>query len=120
MVKTIYQKNGGIKINYLFWFLAAWSTVQFSMCLIEFIQLDAFQVPAYMPFAYFLLILIYVLKKEVHRWLKRSWKKQKGEFFLIGWWLAAACCSAGWYTPWSCWGWACQRRAGCSRHCGAG
>ncbi|MFC1687328.1 hypothetical protein ACFL0L_02020 [Patescibacteria group bacterium] len=48
--------------------------------------MDTFTVPGEMPIAYFLLIIIYVLRKEVDRWLKKEWKKRKGEFFLIGWW----------------------------------
>ena len=73
-------------VDYLFWFLTLWTVVQFTMCVVEFIHLDTFSVPGEMPAAYFLLIIIYVLRKEVDRWLRKHWKKRKGEFFLIGWW----------------------------------
>jgi hypothetical protein len=41
-----------------------------------------------MPIAYFLLVLIYVLRKNVDRWFEKNWKKRKGELYLVGWWLA--------------------------------
>jgi len=54
----------------------------------EFIHLDNFIVPSTMPVGYFLLVLIYVLKKNVDRWFKINWKKRKGELYLVAWWLA--------------------------------
>ncbi|MFA6495630.1 MAG: hypothetical protein WCV50_00735 [Patescibacteria group bacterium] len=57
------------------------------MCLLEFLHFDNFSIPGSMPFAYLLLILIYVLRKEVDRWLRRNTKKRRGELFVIGWWL---------------------------------
>lgn len=76
------------KLSYLFWFLVAWTLTQFAMCVVEFFKIDQFTVPKNMPFAYFMLILIYVMRKEVSRWLKENMKKRRGEIFLIGWWLS--------------------------------
>jgi len=87
-VKTTKLKQSWTKVDYLFWFLASWTIIQFAMCVGEFIHFDTFTVPTEMPFAYFLLILIYVLRKEVDRWLRKAWKKRKGELFLVGWWFA--------------------------------
>src|SRR3989344_401067 len=76
------------KVDTLFVFLSVWTIVQFTMCLMEFLHWDNYAVPLEMPLSYFLLVMIYVLRKEVDRWLKKSLRKRKGEYFLLGWWLA--------------------------------
>jgi hypothetical protein len=76
---------GRLKSASLLIFCVIWSALQFTMCLTEFLYTDKFTVPAEMPFVYVLLFLLYV---EVEQWLRRQWKHDTGELFLIGWWFA--------------------------------
>lgn len=87
-VKTtlIWQKLS--KADNMFYFLAIWTITQFAMCVVEFVKVNTFRIPEEMPFVYFLLILIYALRKEVDRWLKKTRKARKGELFVLGWWFA--------------------------------
>ncbi len=88
-VKTIKLLNGGSKTNWLFKLLAGWAIVQLAMCVAEFLKLDSFSVPGSMPFGYLLLLILYIVKKESDRWLDVRWKKRKGEFYLVTWFIIA-------------------------------
>ena len=76
------------KSDLLFWFLVVWSIVQYSMCWIEFAQLDHFQVPSEMPLGYLIILGMYALRKEAKRWLEREQKKRRGEVFFYIWWVS--------------------------------
>jgi len=88
-VKTIKLLNGRSKTDWLFKLLAGWTIIQLAMCVAEFLKLDSFSVPGSMPFGYFLLLILYIVKKESDRWLDVRWKKRKGEFYLVAWFIVA-------------------------------
>ena len=57
------------------------------MCVAEFIHLDSHVVPWRMPIVYFLLLTLYIVRKESDRWLDIKWKKRKGEIYLVLWFV---------------------------------
>ncbi|XOU94816.1 MAG: hypothetical protein ACNFW9_01985 [Candidatus Kerfeldbacteria bacterium] len=88
MLNLFGKKGKRSKTDYLFVMLAIWTSVQFVMIIVEFIKYENFTVPGGMPFGYFMLLLLYIIKKESDRWLKIHWEKRVGEFYLIGWFVA--------------------------------
>lgn len=89
-VKTIkLLTSSTLKTHWLFKLLAGWTIIQLAMCVAEFLKLDTFSVPEGMPFCYFLLLILYIVKKESDRWLDIRWKKRKGEFYLVAWFIVS-------------------------------
>ncbi len=76
----------------IFSFLSIWTVTQLTMVVLEFLSpiighYIQVKVPGYMPFSYFLLLSLYVVRKEVKKRLKRARVKRKGEIYLKLWWV---------------------------------
>lgn len=67
--------------------LSLWTTIHLAMTVAEFAKLDNYMVPDTMPFGYFMLLLLYVIKKGSDLWLNIHWQKRKGEFYLVAWFV---------------------------------
>jgi len=75
----------------IFSFLSVWTITQLTMVVLEFLSpiighYIQVKVPGYMPFSYFLLLSLYVVRKEVKKRLRRARVKRRGEIYLKLWW----------------------------------
>ena len=75
------------KTDYLFIMLSIWTSVHILMEIVEFAKFEGYATPETMPFGYFMLLFLYVIKKASDLWLNIQWKKRKGELYLISWFI---------------------------------
>lgn len=75
----------------LFSFLSVWTITQMGIIVAEFLgpicQCLRVTTPEYMPFAYFSLLALYVIRKEVRKRLREARRRRKGEIYPKIWWV---------------------------------
>lgn len=72
----------------LFWFCVLWMIIMMTMIITQFFKLEVvLPLPFKMPASYLVLLILYAVRKETERWLRRIRRKRRGEIFFWLWWF---------------------------------
>lgn len=66
-------------------FTVLWTVVQSILGIAEFLR-TGWVIPRFMPFAYFVILLAYVGRKEFERWTQGSNGQRRREMIFFAWW----------------------------------
>lgn len=61
------------------------TVLQMTFFTLEFFSPGILKLPKEAPFLYFIVLAAWIIKKEIEKWLKNRWIKNKGEFYVLAW-----------------------------------
>ena len=72
-------------LDWLYLLTIGITLVQMAYFVSEFFKPGLLRLPAPAPFLYFVILAVWVTRKEVERWLRTKWIGKRGELYVLVW-----------------------------------